>query len=111
FHERCPIIRKSNDRKFCYQQVNRPGGRKWKSTFFDDFCFALGRMLHGNNHTLGAGYEIHRSAHPRDHLARDHPVRELSFRIDLKRTEYRDVDVTAADQTERDRAVKSTCPG
>ena len=40
----------------------------------------LGRVLHHHDHAAAAGDEIHRAAHALDHLAGDHPVREVAAR-------------------------------
>ena len=50
--------------------------------------------------------QIHRAAHARHHLAGDHPVGEMAVGIDLQAAEHGDVDMAAADQPERHRAVE-----
>ena len=39
---------------------------------------ALRGMLHGDDHTYCATYQVHDAAHTRHHLAGDHPVGEVS---------------------------------
>jgi hypothetical protein len=72
----------------------------------------LGRVIHDHHHALGAGDEIHRAAHALDHLAGDHPVREVALLGDLHRAQDREVDVAAADLGEADSALENTAePG
>ena len=44
---------------------------------------SLRRVLHRDDHALGAGDQIHRAAHALDHLAGNHPVGEVAFLVDL----------------------------
>jgi hypothetical protein len=52
-----------------------------------DFRLPLRRVLHGDDDALRAGHEVHRAAHARDHLARDHPVGETARGVDLQGAE------------------------
>ena len=58
-------------------------------------------VLHQDDDALDAGDEVHRPAHPLDHLARDHPVGEVALLADLHRAEDREIDLAAADHRER----------
>ena len=77
--------------------------------FCDDLGFPFRGVLHGDDDALCPGHQVHRAAHPRHHLAGNHPVGEVSFGVDLKAAEDRYVDVTAPDQSERHRAVEDAC--
>src|SRR5271165_7650169 len=68
-------------------------------------------MDHGDDDALGAGHEIHRATHARDHLARNRPVGEQPPLVDLKAAKHGDVDMAAADQAEREATVEATGPG
>src|SRR4051812_12687640 len=61
----------------------------------------LGGMLHHHHHALDPGDEVHRAAHPLDHLAGDHPVGEVAVLSHLHRAEDRQVDMAAAHHAER----------
>ena len=63
-------------------------------------------VLHHHHDPTGAADEVHRPAHPLDHLPGDHPVREVAVLRDLHAAEDREVDVAAADHRERLRAVE-----
>jgi hypothetical protein len=47
--------------------------------------------------------EIHRPAHPLDHLAGDHPVGEIAVLAHLHRAEDGEIDVAAADHARSSR--------
>jgi hypothetical protein len=68
-------------------------------------------VLHHHHHALGAGDEIHRAAHALDHLAGDHPVREIAVLAHLHRAEDGEVDVAAADHREALGAVEERSAG
>ena len=74
--------------------------------FCDDLGFPFRGVLHGDDDALGAAHQVHRAAHSRHHLAGDHPVGEVSCGVDLKAAEDGHVDMAAADQSERHRAVE-----
>ena len=77
--------------------------------FFDDLRGALGGVLHGHDDTLGAGHQIHGTAHARHHLVGDHPIGKMPLLIDLQAAEHREVEMTAADEAERHGAIE--CAG
>ena len=64
-------------------------------------------MLHGDDHALCPAHEVHGAAHAWYHLAGDHPVGEVAGRIDLQAAKHGNVDMAAANQAERHRAVES----
>jgi hypothetical protein len=70
-----------------------------------DLGRTLGGVLHGHDHPVGAGHQIHRAAHARHHLARHDPVGQTAFLVDLKAAQHRGGKVATAHQTERKRAV------
>ena len=63
-------------------------------------------VLHGDDHALGAGHQVHRAAHALDHLAGNHPVGEAARFVHLQRAEDGQVDVPAAHHRERLGAVE-----
>ncbi len=79
-----------------------------KLHFLTILDFPLAACCMATIDALGAGHQIHRPAHARDHLARDRPVGELALRIDLEPAQHRHVDMAAADQAERHRAVEDS---
>ena len=68
-------------------------------------------VLHQHDHAAHARHQVHRAAHALDHLARDHPVREVAFFADLHRAEDREVDLAAADHAEAVRAREDARAG
>jgi hypothetical protein len=79
----------------------RQAGQRQRALAHDLVPPAPGGVLHHHQHPLGAVDEVHRAAHPLDHLPGDHPVGEVAFLRDLHRAEHRDVDVPSADHRER----------
>jgi hypothetical protein len=71
----------------------------------------FGAVLHDHDDALGAVDEVHRPAHPLDHLAGDHPVGEIAVLGDLHAAEDREIDVPAADHRERLGAVEERGAG
>ena len=66
----------------------------------------LGDVVHDDDDALGAVDEVHRTAHALDHLARNHPVRDVAVRGHLHGTEDRSVDLAAADHAEALRRIE-----
>ena len=99
-------VGKGDDRHVGHDQIDRPCRRQRQGAFGDDLGFALRGVLHGDDDPLGAADEIHGAAHSRHHLAGDRPVGEMASRVDLQAAEHGDVDMAAADQAERHRAVE-----
>ncbi len=66
----------------------------------------LGDVLHHDDDALGAVDQVHRAAHPLDHRAGHHPVRDVTLRRDLHGSENRDVDLAAANHSEGGRGVE-----
>ena len=97
---------KRDHRKLGDEEIHRPGRRERQRALSHDLRAAFGGVLHGDDHALGAGHKVHGAAHAGNHLARDHPVREASALIDLQAAQDRQVEMTAADQTEGHRAVE-----
>ena len=58
-------------------------------------------MLHQHDHALDTGHQIHRAAHALDHLARNHPVGQVTAGGDLHGTQNRQVDLAAANHGKR----------
>ena len=54
-------------------------------------------MLHEHDDALDAGHQVHGTAHALDHLARDHPVGQITVFADLHGTQDGQVDLAAAD--------------
>src|SRR4029077_3645554 len=70
-------------------------------TFFQDLRLVIARgVFHGDIHALGAGDEIHGTAHAFQHFAGNGPVGEIAFFIDLQRAENGKVEVAAANHAE-----------
>ena len=63
-------------------------------------------MHHGHDDVLGAGDEVHRTAHALDHFARDLPVGDVPVLGHLHGAEHRELDVLAANHGKRRGAVK-----
>ena len=97
---------KGDDRHFGHDEIDRPRRGQRQVALGDDLGFALRGVLHGDDHALGAADEVHGAAHARHHLAGDHPVGEMTAGIDLQAAKHGDVDMAAADQAERHRAVE-----
>ena len=92
-------------------RLTAPHRGQRQRALLEDLRLALGRMDHGDDHALGAGHQIHGAAHAGNHLARNHPVGEHAALVDLQAAEHGDVDVAAADQAEREGAVKGAGAG
>ena len=74
---------------------------KWQRAALDDANVALsGRMFHRHDELLGAGHQIHRAAHPFDHLARHRPIGQIPFAINLEGAKNRHVDEVATNHRE-----------
>ncbi|MNF89542.1 hypothetical protein D3C84_720710 [compost metagenome] len=71
----------------------------------------LGAVLHQHHHPLDPGHQIHGAPHALDHLARDHPVREIPALGDLHGPEQGQVDVAAADHGKTLGAVEEAAAG
>ena len=67
----------------------------------------FGRVFHGQDHLVGTREQVHRTAHAGGFLARDDPVGQVAFFIDLQGSQYRSVHMTAADDAERGGAVEA----
>ena len=66
-----------------------------------DFRFAVFvDMFHDDDDAFCSIDEVHRPAHAFDHLARNHPVREVTVLIDFHPAEDREVDVATANHRE-----------
>jgi hypothetical protein len=63
---------------------------------------------HRDDDAARAGDEVHGSAHAGRELARDHPVGEPAELVDLQPAQHRHVEVAAADEAERHRAVDAS---
>src|SRR5690606_23795389 len=71
----------------------------------------LGVVLHQHHDALDAGDQIHRAAHTLDHLARDHPVGQITRLRHLHRTQNRQVDMSATDHGEGVCVVEEAAAG
>src|SRR4029077_6854134 len=86
--------------------------RQWQGALFHNFRLAVFiSVLHSGDHALRSGHQIHRTAHALEHFPGDGPVGEVPLFIHLERTEYGDVDVSAADHAERFRTRKIRTAG
>ena len=63
-------------------------------------------MVHDDDDALSPVDEVHGTAHALDHLARDHPVRDVAVDRDLHGTEDRCVDLSTADHAEARRRIE-----
>ena len=104
--QNCSAIGKRDDCQFGDDQIYWTKRRKRQSAFLDDLGFTLSGVLHRDDDALGAGYQVHRAAHARHHLSRDHPVRQLPGLIDLQSAEHGQINMTAANKTKRHCAVE-----
>src|SRR5215510_12397864 len=80
------------------------------------FAEDLGRpvligVLHRHEDAFGAHGEVHRSPHAFDHLSGDQPIGEIPLLAYLHGSQYRHVDVTAADHPERGGGVEKRRAG
>ena len=66
-------------------------------------------MLHRDDDALGTRYQIHSAPHPRHHFVRNHPVGQVSGLVHLQSAEHGEVEMPAANEAERHRAVE--CAG
>ena len=96
-----------HDAHFGYDHVHGAFGRQRQRTFLEDFGCAFGRVFHGQDHLVGTREQVHRTAHAGGFLARDDPVGQVAFFIDLQGSQYRSVHMTAADDAERGGAVEA----
>src|SRR5436190_12813651 len=89
-----PIRRDLDHCKLGDNQVHDPQARERQRASLEDFVAAVpGRMLHGDDDPPGARHQIHGAAHALDHLARNHPVRQVAFAIHLQGPEHGEIDV------------------
>ena len=63
-------------------------------------------MLHGHDHVLRPGHQVHRAAHARHHLPGHHPVGQIAFLVHLQAAEHGHIHMPAADDAERQGAVE-----
>jgi len=63
-------------------------------------------VIHNNDDLFYAGDQIHRTTHPLDHLARDHPVRDVAILSDFHRAQNSQIDMTSADHGKTGRTVE-----
>ena len=76
-------------------------GERQRAALQNLVAAVLRRVLHRDDHALGAGDQIHGAAHALHHLAGNHPVGEIALLVDLQRAEHGQVDVAAAHHRER----------
>src|SRR5207248_6114967 len=83
-------------------EVNHSQGRDRQRTLFQNFWTAVpGSMLHYCHNTLHSSQEIHRPTGPFDHLARNHPIRDIAIVGYLECAENGEIDVPAANHGKR----------
>ena len=70
-----------------------------------------GVMDHGDDDASGTGDQVHGPAHSGNECAGNHPVGQPTPGVDLQSAEYGQVEVTAANQAERESAVEAGCSG
>ena len=102
-----PFRRRLDDRQVGDDQVHRSDRGEGERAFLDDLRRALRGVDHGDDHAPGPGDQVHRAAHPRHELARDHPVGQAALRVDLESAQDGQVEVPAADQAEGEGAVEA----
>src|SRR6266852_2529014 len=67
---------------------------------FQDFALVIaGGVLHGDENALGAGDQVHGTAHAFQHFAGDGPVGEIALCVDLQRAKDGEVHVAAANHS------------
>ena len=100
FHQGCTPVMESNDRELSHDQIHRTRRGQRQCAFLHDLGTAFGGVLHGHNDALGTGHQIHRTAHAGHHLARDHPVREVTLLIDLQPAEHGQIEMPTTNEAE-----------
>ena len=85
-----------------------PAGERQRALVHDLRRAVLRDVLHDHDHAACAVHEVHRAARALDHLAGDHPVREVARCRHLHGAEDRGVDLAAADHAEARRASRRT---
>ncbi len=76
--------------------------RDWQRAFFQNLRAAVsGAVLHHRHHALHSGDEVHRATGSFDHLAGNHPIRDVAFVRHLEGAENGEIDVPAANHRER----------
>src|SRR5438874_8647919 len=82
-------------------EVDDSQARDGQRAFLYNFRAAVLRgVLHHRHHALHAGDEIHRAARPFDHLAWDHPIRDVAGVRHFESAENGKIDVAAANLPE-----------
>ena len=76
-------------------------GDRQRALFQNLRAAVLGRVLHHRHDALHSGDEIHRATGPFDHLAGNHPIRDVAFVRHLECAENGEIDVAAANHGER----------
>ena len=77
-----------------------PGDRQ-RALFQNLWTAILGSVFHYCHDTLHSGHEIHRPTGPFDHLAGNHPIRDIAFVGHLECAENGEIDVPAANHGKR----------
>ena len=71
-------------------------GDRQRALFQNLWAAILGSVFHYRDDTLHSGHEIHRATGPFDHLAGDHPVRDVAFVGHFECAENGEIDMPAA---------------
>src|SRR5437762_2491398 len=71
---------------------------QWQRTFLQNSRSPILRLvLHRNDYPPCPSHQVHRSAHPLHHLARNRPVGQVAVLIHLHRTQNAHIHVATAD--------------
>src|SRR5690606_4367583 len=82
---------------------------QWQRALFDDFMLAVsGYVLHQDNNALDSSHQIHGAAHALDHLARNHPVGQITLLGDLHRPEDGQINMATTNHGKAFRVVEKT---
>ncbi len=76
-------------------------GNRQRAFFQNLWTAVFGSVLQHRDDAFHAGNEVHRAAGSFDHLAGNHPVRDVAAVGHFKRAENREIDVSAANLSER----------
>jgi len=97
---------KFKESEISYENVDHCSTRQRKIAALEHLLLALADVFHADHNLFIACHQIHSATHALDHFARDDPVRQVAFLVDLKSTQHCHVQVAAADDTKRLRGTK-----
>ena len=102
------ILGRLDHREFGDDKAHPPRRCQRQRAAPDDLRVTFGGMRHRHDDPLGAGNQVHGPTHAGNHLAGDHPVRQVPEFVHLQAAQHGDGKVSAADQPEGNAAIERT---